>query len=402
MEVKGKRVRIGLRKKRHSNLKVVVGVALILWAIFLSLHLALYVSERLKLESSYAHILVVDKPEELLEYTGRKGVVLLYFSQEFCPGCKKVEPAVLKLATEKTGVLVVKVDITQMLEDSASKTLQVLSMFRVTGTPTFILLKDGELVARHTSTFGVGDQYKYLVEFVEKGLRGEWEGVARGYGGFTSLPREVASTMTPKALLGATLQGYVLGLLAAFSPCSLPLLAAYAAMDSRRGRGFDAKSIAYKWLTLFSVILLAGSILVLAYVAGAKLPIVNIYGLAVSLLATVLVSWGLVTLKRKELVLLDLPVAEKLIPLLGLQCSLPFLMVLLAIIPHAPHTVVLAGFSFSLGYTLPYIALGSSGQFLQKIVRASSSTITVYMQALALIAAGLYTLYNIEEVFKPP
>ena len=108
-------------------------------------------------------------------------------------------------------------------------------------------------------------------------------------------------------------------------------------------------------------------------------------------------------LYRGELLLVNVPGADKVLPLLGLQCSLPFLMVLLAMIRHAPHIVFLASAGFAMGYTLPYIAAqAAGGQGMARLGRLASSRLAVYIQALALLAAGLYTLHETTTVFKAP
>ena len=389
------------KRRRGSDARRLLGIGLIIWGLFLAVQsFALLASHG---GQGGGKLIVVDTPEGLRKAASMDGVVLLYFRQDFCAGCEKMEPAVERLAAERSDVKVVKVDISAMMERvGAYETLRALAEWRVTGTPTLILLRDGKVLARHSSTFGLGDQYQGLRRFVEEGLAGRWRGVSPG-GEYTGLPSEVAEAFTPLAVARAAGEAYVLGLLAAFSPCSLPMLLAYGALGARGGgrRGPGARELAVKWLLLFSTVVLAGSLLVLAYVASARVPLVNPYGLLLGLLGSILVAWGLLMLRRGELLLVNLPAAEKLLPLLGLQCSLPFLMVLVATVNTAPHLVFTAAAAFALGYTLPYTLADSAASMLEKAAALATRRAAVLLQATLLIAAGLYALHEAWPVLRP-
>jgi len=76
------------------------------------------------------------------EVLGSKEPVLVDFTAEWCPPCKRFSPVVDELARDTEGRLKVgKLDI-----DSAPETA---ARFAIRGAPTVILFRDGREVARH-------------------------------------------------------------------------------------------------------------------------------------------------------------------------------------------------------------------------------------------------------------
>lgn len=80
--------------------------------------------------------------------------------------------------------------------------------------------------------------------------------------------------------------------------------------------------------------------------------------------------------------------------MLGLQCSLPFLLTAIALASKAPHLVIASSIAFAAGYALPYSLAGaigaSAGVKIEKIMRASAMK---YLQGILLIGAGAYLIY---------
>ena len=82
-----------------------------------------------------AHIDKNSFQKEVLDY---KGTVMVDFYATWCGPCKMTGPIIEELATEKSDVKFVKVDVDQNQELS--------SQFNVFSIPTFIVFKDGQPV----------------------------------------------------------------------------------------------------------------------------------------------------------------------------------------------------------------------------------------------------------------
>lgn len=67
-----------------------------------------------------------------------KGLVIVDFYATWCGPCKMVAPIVEKLEPQYEGVKFLKVDIEQVAD--------VASKYEVTAVPSFIYLKDGQVV----------------------------------------------------------------------------------------------------------------------------------------------------------------------------------------------------------------------------------------------------------------
>ena len=97
-------------------------------------------------------------------------------------------------------------------------------------------------------------------------------------------------------------------------------------------------------------------------------------------------------------VTLYIPGLRKALPLLGIQCSLPFLVAMLALLEAAPHVMLLGSMAFALGYITPYLAVTSSLDLAKGLEAIMRSKVLLVLQGLALIVAGSYTLYNIKSI----
>lgn len=367
-------------------------LGLAIWILFL-----LYSVSKTMLVSAgvmASNVIEVNDPRGLYSSIPKDGVAILYFKQELCPGCAKVEPALLRYVRESANVKLVIASLDNMLRKDARATLEVLGDFKVLGTPTLIVYVNGREVGRHVSTFGYGDQYEPLKKFVEDSVAGrESNAVETGLYTGVSLPSERA--FNPGYIIASAMTALGLGLIAAFSPCSLPMIAAYSLSSS--SRGFSSLRILHEALSLGSIALLGGSLIVLVYLASTLSPI-NLYKLVTSLAASLLVAWGLLTLVERRHVTLYIPGLRKALPLLGIQCSLPFLVAMLALLEAAPHVMLLGSMAFALGYITPYLAVTSSLDLAKGLEAIMRSKVLLVLQGLALIVAGSYTLYNIKSI----
>ena len=76
---------------------------------------------------------------------------LLHFTATWCQPCKQMEPLIAKLVSENLNISYEKIDVSDEFDPAVE--------YGVKGVPTFIALKDGKEVARHT---GVATEEKLL------------------------------------------------------------------------------------------------------------------------------------------------------------------------------------------------------------------------------------------------
>ena len=388
------RVRIGSGKLHGARKLLLLGLTI--WVLFL-----LYSAYKAVLAPTgvaSGNVIEVSDPRSLASSIPRDGVTLLYFKQELCPGCAKVEPAILRYVRENANVRLVIAHIDRMLQKDSRATLEVLGDFKVLGTPTIIVYVNGREVGRHVSTFGYGDQYEPLRKFIEDSIEGRGSDTTTpGLYANVALPSERA--FNPGYVITSSLGAFSLGLVAAFSPCSLPMVIAYSLSRSHSRRGYSLQGILREALSLASTAIIGGSLLVLVYLAGYTLPTpVNLYKLLTSLVASLLVAWGLLTLVEMRYTTLHVPGLPRFLPLLGLQCSLPFLLAMLALLEATPHIMLLGSIAFTLGYITPYLAVASSTDLARGLEAIMRSKALLALQGIALIVAGSYILYNLKSV----
>ncbi len=79
---------------------------------------------------------------------------LLHFTATWCQPCKQMEPLIAKLVSENLDINYDKIDVSDEFDPAVE--------YGVKGVPTFIALKDGKEVARHT---GVATEEKLLSLF---------------------------------------------------------------------------------------------------------------------------------------------------------------------------------------------------------------------------------------------
>lgn len=377
-------------KERSYAWKLLIATFLI-WLAFLAF--SILKASTSQVSYSASNVVTVTDPNMVYSLIRESGVTILYFSQELCPGCAKVEPALLRYASENPSIRVVKINLDRMLEKNPRATLELLGNFKVLGTPTIIVYLDGREVGRHVSTFGFGDQYEPLKEFVKASIEGKE--FSEGSGLYTQVGLEGSRAFDPSYIVVSSLTALSLGLIAAFSPCSLPMIAAYSLYT--KGSGVRLSVIVRKALTLASVTLIGGSGLVILYVTSYMTPI-NVYKLLISLMASLLIAWGMLTVLERKYTLIEIPGLTKVLPLLGLQCSLPFLIATLSTLEAAPHIMFLGSIAFTLGYITPYIAATTSVDLVKNMESLMRTRVLLVAQGLILVGAGLYVLYNVKSL----
>ncbi len=383
-------------KDRKPSVKNLIALTLAIWLLFIFYSIA--EGALVPVSRVSDNIMEVDDPGSLKGSIPGKGVSVLYFKQELCSGCAKVEPSLFKYASERRDIMFIVAHLDKMLSKDSRKTLEVLGDFRVMGTPTLIVYVDGVEKGRHASTFGLGDQYGPLKEFVEKSVRGEAFSIESGVSTGLALSEPVARAFSLNYIVASASGAFILGLIAAFSPCSLPMIAAYS-LASRSG-GVSLGVVVRKTLTIALVAILGGSIMTLLYVASIVLSTpVNVYKIVLSAAASMLIAWGVLTIISMSSVLISIPGASKVIPLLGLQCSLPFILVLVILFESAPHIVLANSIAFSLGYVTPYIVFSTAADLADRVEPVIKSKVMIIAQGIILAGAGLYILYYVKSIF---
>ncbi|MCS7107708.1 MAG: hypothetical protein NZ902_06375 [Acidilobaceae archaeon] len=373
----------GLRiKGRAPDTKRLAILAVVIWLLFLAA--ASLQREEARLEG----IVEVTDPKKLGQSIPKSGVSIVFFKAYGCPGCAKVEPALLKYVEENGNVTLVVANLSEMSRTNYRGTLDLMNEYKVPGTPTLLLYANGSLLARKVGDFGLGDQYEGLKSFVEGNL-------AKAPRGSTVAQeaREEGGALELFAFLAGSL---LLGLFAAVSPCSLPVLIAYASAERIRVSG---KEVVRKSAALWAAAAAGGLLFAGAYSISAFLPL-NVYALLTSFVASLLVAWGVLTLWTSNPTLLSIPQLSRAAPLLGIQCSLPFLLTLIAVAGSSPLMASLGGLLFALGFSLPFSALSSAASLADHVLRFMNSRAAVILQGLALVAAGAYVLYYLYPDFS--
>jgi thioredoxin 1 len=79
---------------------------------------------------------------------------LLHFTATWCQPCKQMEPLINNLVEKNTEINYSKIDLSDEFDEAVE--------YGVKGIPTFIAIKDGKEVARHT---GIANEEKLLSLF---------------------------------------------------------------------------------------------------------------------------------------------------------------------------------------------------------------------------------------------
>ncbi|MCE4617163.1 MAG: thioredoxin domain-containing protein [Desulfurococcales archaeon] len=310
-------------------------------------------------------------PSEYYEVVSKYDTVIVYVEQEGCIACKKIEPHVYDFAEKHPDITVLEFSIDKLLEKDPDKTLQLISDLGIRGTPTFIVYKHGEEVARHEGLFD-GDQNKGLESLASSKL--DRNAAITGFG------------------LGAA---FVMGLVASFSPCNVSLLAVYVASQ-------PLKKI-NKWTLLASNVLLVSIVLAgglgLGFLAMTSLGFMGIPVSTLLLLFSgwLIMLWGIMEYRGFIVSSKAVSHFSKLLPPLGLQCSLPFLLVAISLAPLNPVAAFASSLVFSLGFSIPYmVAHTTLGVALKRV----AIVFTGRWRGLVLTFAGFVVLlYTVIELF---
>jgi len=314
-------------------------------------------------------VIDIYRPSELAILNNLSGYNLIYFEQRDCPGCKEVSPAIERyFSTDNSlGISLIRIHIDDIFNLDQDAALRLVTAYAVPGTPTLIMVRDGVEIARQVGIFR-GDQYEGLKAFMEKAIGG---------GGNSSGP-----IIGPLSSLG-------LGFLAAVSPCSLPMLVLFASSASvGKSLGRAVKLFA----TLAAILAPASLGISLASSLGRPLG-VSVYYAVVTYIATVSLIWGILTLAGREPLLHVGRRSALVLPVLGMQCSFPFLLAVISMMPRDLALAIASSLAFSAGYIAPY--LGST-LFVSAARDAVSSHrwghVMKYVQGIILASVGIYVL----------
>ncbi len=105
--------------------------------------------------------------KKLYETIYKNDKVVLYFREETCYGCKILEPYLYEIIEKRKDIKFVIIDIGKLMEKDVEQTLIILQEFRVKGTPTLILFKEGREIGRQEGLFK-GNITQELESFFKK------------------------------------------------------------------------------------------------------------------------------------------------------------------------------------------------------------------------------------------
>lgn len=363
-----------LRMRKRSYAAPFAALAAIVWLLFLAIAHLSGGEDRL----ADRYVMPVDDPKRLKENIPSNGTAIVFFKSRNCPICAALEPHLLRYANEGNAVVLVAT-IEEMMATDRTEASRILREYGVRGTPTLVLYHDGKKLSTHEGDFR-GDRYEGLKSWVSGHVDG-----ARA-------PPVRAESVEQGAPIWAPL---LLGLAGALSPCSLPMIAVYASSS----RKVSAGALASKLMVL--LITVAGGALALAalYLVSPSLPL-NVYGIAISLLASALIAWGLLTLWTRDPALFAFEGLTRFAPLLGVQCSMPFLVASLTMISVSTLTAIIGSALFAIGYSAPYALAGAISGLAGGLERVMSSRLALVAQGLVLIGAGAYVLYTLYPDFR--
>ena len=301
-----------------------------------------------------------------------KGKVVVLFWSQTCPHCLQVLPVWQKLE-EQQPLKSMGIRLADISLQSPSGP-QLFQRYGVFETPTLAYLDNGRLLAmvpgpETADPEGVLDAVKRLV-----GLAGMETG-----GQVETKPSTVAA-FSEAGMVGLFAMFLGLGFLAAFSPCSIAVLVAYAASGRRLnpvacfGAGFTG------------TLLLAGFVAILAAMFSSFLTLLPL------LLAAVVFYAGLVTLLGVGHAMgPSLRVPQSLLclayPFIAIQCSLPIVVAGFAGVGAVGSIPAAVG--FAIGMATPLALAAFSSKAINRLVSRLESRQGEIVSGLLLIVAAL-------------
>lgn len=331
----------------------------------------------------------IDSAGELDTILASGDPVAVMFKTLTCPTCKKMEPFWDRL--EASDSLPVRFYTITFTEDTA----EAFYRYGVEEVPTFIVFVDGEPVAVYKGAFPGPNITQSMLEWAlsaasEKPANGSPELGQPGSG----IPLSVSVTQGPVSI-ALPLIAFALGVMAAFSPCALPLIALYGSSAAKHSVRRAYLGLPLSVLGVFLVGLAFLSLGSLVYeIQGALLWV----SAATIMMAGFLVALGISVGPR------SIPLAGKsphalflLYGLLATQCSFP--LVVGAMLLIASSSTIGAGFAtllgFSLGLSLPlWVIVTAVGRYRGIAALLSSPRFRVASGALMVASALLIILYS--------
>ncbi len=374
---KGQSLRLGKKRKNVVTVRHLLLVALIITALMVASDLA-QASTPNDGQGTYSNIVnVADSKTSLRSIINSHDKVILFWEQATCSGCKLMLPSLLKIANETPDILFVRVHIDKIFNSNMEYAFALMEEYNVVGTPTLIAYYNGEEVSRQVGIFP-GDQYTGLKTWIQEA--------------YSKKP----DTNTAKEYIPAPIKALALGLLAAFAPCSIPMIAAFSAAQAKANSN-SIRRIGLMYVGLSSAVMTFGFIMTLLYIASFMIHSVNIYAITLTFLGAFILAWGLSNIAGHEplLQVKSTPKSTILLPVLGLQCSIPFMILAIATVGSNPVNALLSGVFFALGYSLPYaLAASGSTKIASRIAKLSGSRGMLIAQGAVLVIAGAYVIYE--------
>ena len=363
------RMRLRVRK-RTGITKIIVGSLLLTLATVAAASLA---------SRESTNLVVVYDTAALERIIGESPKVLVFVEQHACPSCAVLRPYVERLPDRVSGVLVVGYYIDSAYTASRSDTLAFIRAYGIRVTPTLLLFINGSLAGRHEGLFP-GDQMDGLMAFVSGAVPDEGE---------SSVEEEIGSTNLVVIVPTATL----LGVAAAFSPCSFPLMLSFGALRATSRKSVLMREVGKASAVVVVSVLSAGVLLGWVGAAGVTvlgLPAVDVVALFAAYFS---ILWGVAEFLGREVVSSGLTAVSGVLPALGLQCSLPFFMTALSLSAGLIPAIATAA-GFSLGFSAPYVlaSLGFAAFFspFLKLFGKSGA-----LRGAVLVAVGAYLMYEV-------
>ncbi|MCE4600898.1 MAG: thioredoxin domain-containing protein [Desulfurococcales archaeon] len=301
---------------------------------------------------------------ELKEIISNKTCTAVMFWSPTCPVCERMLPHWKILEPGEDGIGVADVGY-------SDATIQLFTMYRITGTPTFLVFdENGDTVSRHVGAFPGPDPAKAMKDWIEESCS-----KASKDNGETSRLLGSLQTIWPAAMV-------VAGIGIALSPCVAPLVVALGAI----GRGESPVRCAVA-STLGLFIVAAGVSIALSVITGIVLWLRYAASLFAVMAGAYMVMGGtLPPVKTGSVSCFGLG-------LLAAQCSLPLVAGAIALagslgVTRALASSILVTFGAGIGLATLY----SAGGFLSRLT--SNYKLSQQIAGAVLAAAGVIILWG--------